>query len=117
MDLSNVAAGKQNDRCLSPVGGIGLDRVVTPAAFALIRVLGRVGDFVTCRFASVGVRKMSVGGEDCHLAEGRIDPHAAIGFVRPADLDARCMSLIGNDLAAGERYEVADECVGPPKDT
>ncbi len=102
MDLRDVAARTQNDRCLSPVGNIGLDQNSDARGFCPDQSIRKVGDFVTCRFASIGLRKMSVGGEDCQLAEGRIDPHAAIGFVRPSDFDARCVSVVGNDLSPGE---------------
>ena len=102
MDLSDVAAGKQNDRCLSPVGGIGLEQDIGACCFCSTQSTGKICNFVTCRFASVGIREVSVGGEDCHLSEGRIDPYPVIGFIRPSDFNARRVPVVGSDLSPGE---------------
>jgi hypothetical protein len=41
----------------------------------------------------VRIRKLSIGGQHDEFPEGGIHPHAAIGIVWSADLDAGCMSV------------------------
>src|SRR5580692_11422464 len=54
---------------------------------------------------------MSVRGQNGYFAEPGLNPYTAISIVRPADLDARRVSIIGNDLAARESHKVANESV------
>src|SRR5579863_8633390 len=100
MDLGNVATGERNDCRLPPVCGVRLDENSGARSLSFGQSIGKIADFVAGHFASVGIRKMSIGSQYDHLAELGVDPHAAIGIAWPADLDARCMAVIGNDFSA-----------------
>src|SRR5271169_3076305 len=100
MHLGDITTGEGNHRRLASVRGVGSDQDRHAGGLCLGESIGKIGDLVPRYFASVRIRKMSISGQHGYFAEARLDAHTPIGIVRPPDLDAWCMPVIGSDPAA-----------------
>ena len=65
----------------------------------LVQGRRQVPDFLTSQFPTVGKRQMAIGHQQRQLAEGRGDAHAPVGVAGPADLNARRLAIVGDDIA------------------
>jgi hypothetical protein len=68
-----------------------------------LRLADRICDIchlIADHLAPVLIRELSIGDEHGDLAECGVDPHAAVSILRPANLYARCVPVVGNDLAS-----------------
>src|SRR5882757_3498762 len=102
MNLGDIAPGEQDHRRSTIPALIGLHQHGRVGALGLGQGFIEILDLVAGQLATVGVRQMTVGHEGRQLAENGLDANAPVSVAGPADLDARRLRLIGDDLAVRE---------------
>lgn len=109
MDFGDIAAGELHEGCVPLISRIRGDQNPYPGCFGLGEGIREVRDFIAGRLASEGMRKMTIRYEHCQLAEVRLDPDSSISVIRPPDLDAGGMRVIGDNFAMREGKKALNE--------
>jgi hypothetical protein len=79
MNLGDVAAWELQDRGLAVAGHVGFDQHSCACALGLADRRREIGDLVARHLPSIRIRKMAIGHQHGHAAEGGFDADASVG--------------------------------------
>src|ERR1700756_1531626 len=102
MNLGNVAAWELQDRGLAVAGHVGFDQHSRACTLSLADRRREVGDLVARHLSSIRIGKMTIGHQCGYATKGGFDADASVGIGWSADLHARGVAAVRNNLAMRE---------------
>jgi len=112
VNLGDIAAWESDYCRLAAIGGVWVDKDRRARGLRLVDRICEISHLIAVNFASIWIRKLSIGDEHGDLPEVGVDSHAAISILWPAHLYAGCVPVVGDDLALRETHESANERIG-----